>query len=887
MSPLAQTSSGQTEIGGFAATLAAAQGLSSESSAASEQPAAGNIAGGIAGKIAETIAEKVAASAGTDPSAKGGQNAPLRKPLSSVASTRANTVLGVASNMVVPETVAAQAGAIAGLGSQISQGPALSATVSLPNSGGTGEDVSSRSLTAQPGGVAMASAAESASGVLRPAAGGFTLPEIIPPSTVLSPTGPAANFPAHEPSGQTPKLQLQPAMDSPAPRSATVPEAAAADADPDSSSAALSSTAAEPVAGNQDATQLPLSLSSTLSSTSTSTAPAGLMQNAQPDALSTSKLPASDTSGVTPASNLAAELQADSVPAGNPQAGLKLSEPRVLPTNDSVPLAYNAKPETLPFTTAAATADKNTLTADTQATVQESADAGDVRGAGREQFTPQPAELRVTAETAPTADAPVLLADASVETGAGAEVQTLSNGDTSANPGANLNPDQEDGGEAGTAGAVAAQRNALTTTEIANLFSGIASAPNVASPVSGSQLSSSQVQSAPQSAQDQSAQDQSAQVQAAQDQAAQDQATQVQPAKGQAAGGRILAPTAAAKANVGVTSSTSAGAGVKTSVAVQAGSAKEAESGTASPGASQTPFSVFFSSSGPGSESAASTLPKMILPGAATAPHSGFTAAPSASAGNPQSGTAQSNSLTSAGPQPMRDALAGSAIGSETASAAGSLPTGQTMHSEPAATIASTGMAQAASAPATGQTASPVVVLAAAQASVSGDSAPKPEALPPTTPGAAAGAVPTPATLVPGPVQMAQMVTRVGQSEMRVGMNTSAFGNVEVRTVVHASDVGVTIGSEKGDLRGMLANDMPAIANTLQQQNLRLNNVNFMQGFGGSNNGSSGGDAQPRSFVPTPAAANYGSPSVAMAEDSGEVMPAELRGAGNSFSILA
>ena len=400
MSPLAQTSSGQTEIGGFAATLAAAQGLSSESSAASE-PAA-------AGKIAETIAEKVAASAGTDPSAKGGQNAPLRKPLSSVASTRANTVLGVASNMVVPETVAAQAGAIAGLGSQISQGPALSATVSLPNSGGTGEDVSSRSLTAQPGGVAMASAAESASGVLRPAAGGFTLPEIIPPSTVLSATGPAANFPAHEPSGQTPKLQLQPAMDSPAPRSATVPEAAEADADTDSSSAALSSTAAEPAAGNQDATQLPLSLSSTLSSTSTSTAPAGLMQNAQPDAPSTSKLPASDTSGVTPASNLAAELQADAVQARNPQAGLKLSEPRVLPTNDSVPLAYNAKPETLPFTTAAATADKNTLTADTQATVQESADAGDVLGAGTEQFTPQPSQLQVTAETAPTADAPVL-----------------------------------------------------------------------------------------------------------------------------------------------------------------------------------------------------------------------------------------------------------------------------------------------------------------------------------------------------------------------------------------------------------------------------------------------------------------------------------------------
>jgi hypothetical protein len=136
---------------------------------------------------------------------------------------------------------------------------------------------------------------------------------------------------------------------------------------------------------------------------------------------------------------------------------------------------------------------------------------------------------------------------------------------------------------------------------------------------------------------------------------------------------------------------------------------------------------------------------------------------------------------------------------------------------------------------------------------------------------------------------MAQMVNRVGQSEMRVGMNTSAFGNVEVRTVVHASDVGLTIGSEKGDLRGMLANDMPAIANTLQQQNLRLNNVNFMQGFGAPNHGSGGGDSQPRSFVPQAASANYGSPSSSAAapEDSGEILPPEWRAAGNSFSILA
>ncbi len=134
---------------------------------------------------------------------------------------------------------------------------------------------------------------------------------------------------------------------------------------------------------------------------------------------------------------------------------------------------------------------------------------------------------------------------------------------------------------------------------------------------------------------------------------------------------------------------------------------------------------------------------------------------------------------------------------------------------------------------------------------------------------------------------MAQLVNRMGQSEMRIGMNTSAFGSVDVRTVVHASDVGLIIGSEKGDLRGLLANELPGIANSLQQQNLRLNSVNFMQGFVFSNNGSGGGDSQPRSFVPAPSSANLGSPE-APPEDCLEALPvAEFSGGGCSLSILA
>ncbi len=114
----------------------------------------------------------------------------------------------------------------------------------------------------------------------------------------------------------------------------------------------------------------------------------------------------------------------------------------------------------------------------------------------------------------------------------------------------------------------------------------------------------------------------------------------------------------------------------------------------------------------------------------------------------------------------------------------------------------------------------------------------------------------SPAALGMGPVQMAQIVNKATQAEMRVGLNTSAFGNVEVRTVVHASEVGLVIGSERGDLRTLLGNEIPGIANTLQQQNLRLNEVNFHQGFTFSGNLSSGSDSQPRSFTPPPVPAH-------------------------------
>jgi len=140
---------------------------------------------------------------------------------------------------------------------------------------------------------------------------------------------------------------------------------------------------------------------------------------------------------------------------------------------------------------------------------------------------------------------------------------------------------------------------------------------------------------------------------------------------------------------------------------------------------------------------------------------------------------------------------------------------------------------------------------------------------------------------VPGPVQIAQLINRAEQSEMRIGMNTSAFGGVEVRTVVHANEVGLVIGSERGDLRGLLTNDMPAIANTLQEQNLRLHSVNFMQGFAFSNHASGGGDSQPRPFVPKHADAGLNRSEPVVDDCIERPAPVEFSEGRSSLSILA
>jgi len=109
-----------------------------------------------------------------------------------------------------------------------------------------------------------------------------------------------------------------------------------------------------------------------------------------------------------------------------------------------------------------------------------------------------------------------------------------------------------------------------------------------------------------------------------------------------------------------------------------------------------------------------------------------------------------------------------------------------------------------------------------------------------------------------GEVQAARIVERAGQAEMHIGIRSSAFGSVEVHTVVRESQVGLTIGSEKGDLHALLAPEIPALQSSLGQHELRFDHVRFLpqapqgnSGFSAFAGSHSSPDQQPRpEFAP-------------------------------------
>ncbi len=100
---------------------------------------------------------------------------------------------------------------------------------------------------------------------------------------------------------------------------------------------------------------------------------------------------------------------------------------------------------------------------------------------------------------------------------------------------------------------------------------------------------------------------------------------------------------------------------------------------------------------------------------------------------------------------------------------------------------------------------------------------------------AASGNIPPDADSVPTPVmvQSARVLERMGQTEMRVGMNTADFGNLELRASVGQDRVGASIATSHLDLRAAMMAEMPSLERSIEQHQLRLDHLDL---------GTNGGD---------------------------------------------
>ncbi len=96
---------------------------------------------------------------------------------------------------------------------------------------------------------------------------------------------------------------------------------------------------------------------------------------------------------------------------------------------------------------------------------------------------------------------------------------------------------------------------------------------------------------------------------------------------------------------------------------------------------------------------------------------------------------------------------------------------------------------------------------------------------------------------VPAPivVQSARVLERMGQTEMRVGVNTASFGNVELRTTLNQDQVGASIATSHMELHAAMMAEMPSLERAMAQHHLRLDSLDLNARGGAHDSGSSAG----------------------------------------------
>lgn len=97
-------------------------------------------------------------------------------------------------------------------------------------------------------------------------------------------------------------------------------------------------------------------------------------------------------------------------------------------------------------------------------------------------------------------------------------------------------------------------------------------------------------------------------------------------------------------------------------------------------------------------------------------------------------------------------------------------------------------------------------------------------------------------------IHAAHIVQAGSRAEMRLDMRTQAFGGVEIHTAISGKDVQLVVSAEHGNLRSFLAPEMPVLQSSLQQHDLRLEQVRTFVNTGTQPEFSSGSGRQEQNF---------------------------------------
>lgn len=96
------------------------------------------------------------------------------------------------------------------------------------------------------------------------------------------------------------------------------------------------------------------------------------------------------------------------------------------------------------------------------------------------------------------------------------------------------------------------------------------------------------------------------------------------------------------------------------------------------------------------------------------------------------------------------------------------------------------------------------------------------------------------ASAAPRVLHSAKLLERVGQSELRVGLQGSEFGNIDIRTSMARSQLSAQISVERGELARALTAELPSLQHRLAEQQITTAEVHVENQFNGDSQSSGG-----------------------------------------------